>query len=293
MKILILLIVVCLCSACSTFTPVALDYGAVTVNNSGPNQAPENTGRTMEYGVYTPPNWQLGESLPIILFLHGGGGSHTSFEKYGGAAYLDQQITAGKIPRVIIVTPNGNNGFWENWADGSFQYRDWVLQDVFPEVQQKYQTLTCPEHCHLAGISMGGFGVLRMAYLTPGTFASVSSISAPIYSDEQANERASSLLTRLFFPLERIFGEDPDEKYRKGNPYNAWVDDEQLQKMRLQLIWGDQDHRRIKQANEYFHQHLVKNKVEHDSYVYDGRHKWVDWIPNLDRVINFLLLTES
>lgn len=268
-------------SACSTFKPEALTYSQLSF---------ENPNHKMDYGVYTPPNWTPNESLPVILFLHGGGGSHLSFERYGAAEFLDRKINAGEIPRIIIVTPDGNNGFWENWHDGSFQYRDWVLDSVFPKVQQEYNTLPCPEHCHLAGISMGGFGVLRIAYENRLSFSSVSSISAPIYSDEQANSQQSSWLVRRFFPLKRIFGDEPSVEYRKGNPYNAWIDDVDQQRMRLQLIWGDDDHESIKVANDAFHQRLQENNVAHDYYVYAGRHKWVDWVPNLERVINFLIL---
>ena len=284
MKIFILLCLFILTTSCASFKPERLDYSAVNITDAK---------HTMGYGVYTPPNWDISESLPVILFLHGGGGSQFSFERHGAAEYLDKKINEGEIPRVIIVTPNGNNGFWENWADGSFAYRDWVLNEVFPKVQRDYQTLQCPEHCHLVGISMGGFGVLRMAYLKPGVFSSVSSISAPIYSDKKANEQATSLLVKLFFPLKRIFGENPNVNYRQHNPYNSWVNDKQQQEMRLQLIWGDQDHKKIKLANEEFHQRLVNHDVEHDYYVYDGKHKWVDWIPNLDRVINFSLDSSS
>lgn len=284
MKTSLLILILSFTTACVHFKPESLDYALVTI--SAPNSVAVHQ---MDYGVYTPPDWQRGESLPIILFLHGGGGSHLSFERYGADEYLDQKITSGEIPRVIIVTPDGNNGFWENWQDGTFMYRDWVLNEVFPKVQEEYQTLACPEHCHLAGISMGGFGVLRMAYLHKQQFASVSSISAPIYSDKTANEQSTSLLAKLFFPLERIFGTDPQISYRQDNPYNAWVDDQELQKLRLQLIWGDRDTKRIKAANEEFHQRLNQNNVDHDHYVYSGKHKWKDWIPNLSRVINFLL----
>lgn len=288
MKYIFLACLMCSNVACVSFNPERLDYSKVIVSN-----AVSESQHTMGYGVYTPPDWQLGESLPIILFLHGGGGSELSLERYGAVEYLDKKINNTEIPRVIIVTPNGDNGFWENWADGSYQYRDWVINHIFPKVQEEYQTLSCPEHCHLAGISMGGFGVLRMAYLNSDVFSSVSSISAPIYSDQQANQQATSLLVKLFFPLERIFGENPDVNYRQDNPYNSWIDDSQQQEMRLQLIWGDQDSKKIIAANENFHQRLVDNMVEHDYYVYQGKHKWRDWVPNLSRVINFLTYSES
>jgi len=280
MRIYLVLVLIVLLSACSNFKPQALDYSTVE---------PHNKKRAMDYAVYTPPNWQEGERLPLIVFLHGGGGSHLSFERYGAHQYLDAQINAGRIARAVIVLPDGGNGFWENWADGTRHYRDWVLNEVVPKVRRDYQTLNCPDHCHLAGISMGGFGALRFAYFARDQFSSVSAISAPIFNRNEAETQKSSLLLRLLFPFKRIFGETYTEEFKRSNPYNAWVNDSEQRQMRLQLIWGDQDSRRIISTNQTFHQRLVDNNVKHDYYVFEGRHKWKYWVPNLGRVINFLV----
>ena len=280
MRTTLILAVLFLLSACSNFQPKALDYASVQ---------PESKRSPMKYAVYTPPDWTPDERLPLILFLHGGGGSHLSFERYGAHEYLDEEIRAGRVARAVIVTPDGDNGFWENWADNSRHYRDWVLADVVPAVQQRYNTGACPEYCHLAGISMGGFGALRMAYFAHPQFSSVSAISAPIYNREQVGEQNSSLLIRLLFPFERIFGDIESPALRKSAPYNAWVDDPRMRDIRLQLIWGDRDHERIIDANQAFQARLQEAGIEHDSFVYTGRHKWKYWVPNLARVMNFLL----
>lgn len=277
-----LLIITCLLllSGCTTFRPAALDYAQV---------APKSKSSPLEYAVYTPPNWHPSERLPLIVFLHGGGGSHFSFEYYGAHEYLDTEISAGRVARAIIVLPNGDNGFWENWADGTRHYRDWVLDDVMPAVQSQYNTLLCPQHCHLVGISMGGFGVLRFAYFAHDRFSSVSAISAPILNEAQSRKENQSWLVRLLFPFERIFGEVYTDEFRRSNPFNAWVDDADMQKLRLQLVWGDQDSERIRESNKAFHARLVQAGVEHDKVVYLGGHKWKYWIPTLDRVLNFSL----
>lgn len=266
-------------SACTTFKPQALDYASVQS---------DDMAKPMQYGVYTPPGWNNTEQLPLIVFLHGGGDNHTSFEKFNAHQYFDEQISAGNMPRVVVVTPNGRNGFWENWADGSYNYRDWVLQKVMPEVQENYNTLDCPEHCHLAGISMGGFGVLRFAYFAKERFSSVSAISAPVYTREQTRASAKSWLVKLLFPLDRIFGQRYRENYDKEGIYAAWANDTELQQMRLQLIWGDNDYQAIKEANQAFHQHLIDNNVTHEAVIYQGKHKWRSWIPNFNRIVNFL-----
>lgn len=280
MRILSFLVIPVFLSACSNFKPDALDYASVT---------PVNKKQPMAYGVYTPPNWQATERLPLIVFLHGGGGSHLSFERYKANEFLDLEINAGRIARAVIVLPDGGNGFWENWADGSYYYRDWVLQEIVPKVQQDYRTLDCPEHCHLAGISMGGYGVLRFAYFAKADFSSVSAISAPIFNRREAEKQKSSFLTKLLFPFERIFGKTYTEEFKRSNPYNAWVNDHQQQKVRLQTLWGNKDRQRIIDTNEAFHKRLWENNIEHDYYVFEGGHKWKYWIPNLGRVINFLV----
>lgn len=269
-----------LISGCSTFRPIALDYGQV---------APASKSSPMEYAVYTPPDWSPHEQLPLIVFLHGGGGSHLSFEYYAAHTFLDTEIAAGRVARAVIVLPNGDNGFWENWADGTRHYRDWVLDHVMPAVQTQYNTLECPQHCHLAGISMGGFGVLRFAYFAHDRFSSVSAISAPILNETRSRRENQSWLIRLLFPFERIFGEVYTDEFRRSNPYNAWLNDTAVQKLRLQLIWGDQDSERIRESNTAFHTHLAEAGIKHDKFVYAGGHKWKYWIPNLDRVVNFLL----
>lgn len=269
-------------SACSSFKPEKLNYDSVQVTKPA---------STLEYGVYTPPGWGPEESLPLVLFLHGGGDNHTSFEKFKAHEYFDREINAGNIPRVILLTPNGKNGFWENWYDGTHSYRDWVLDDLMPKVQQEYNTLNCPEHCHLAGISMGGFGALRFAYFANERFSSVSAISAPILSEEENKKAKKSILIRLLFPLARIFGPDFSENYKEEKIEKVWLNDTDLQKMRLQLVVGDKDREQIMKANNRFHALMAKNNIAHDYIVYEGGHEWKYWIPNLDKVINFLVNT--
>ncbi len=270
-------LVIFLLSGCSTFTPTELTYSSLELNNK---RTPLN------YAVYTPPNWQASERLPLMVFLHGGGGSHHSFERYGGHTELDALINQGKIKRAIIVLPDGNNGFWENWADGSRHYRDWVIQHIVPTIARDYQTLPCPEHCHIAGISMGGFGALRMANFHPDLFSSVSAISAPIFT--KPHERPS-LLLRLLIPFKRIFGDLKTAKVRGDNPYYSWVDKQLNKKMRLQLVWGDDDHSGIIDANQNFQQRLNDNNIKHDSLVYAGGHKWKYWVPIIEDVMVFSL----
>ena len=86
---------------CVSF-PTRLDYGRIDSRT---------VGKPMGYSVYTPPGWTRSESLPLVVFLHGGGDTPESFDKFGVGQALDRAIESGDVPRVVIVGPQGDLGF--------------------------------------------------------------------------------------------------------------------------------------------------------------------------------------
>ena len=282
MRILFLVLFGLFASGCTTFKPQALDYSAIEVKDKK---------KPLKYAVYTPPNWHKGEKLPLVLFLHGAGSTHESFERYGAHTYLDEEITAGRIPRAIILIPKGGLSMWENWDYGPIAIRDWIVDELIPETIKNYTTLDCPEHCHVIGTSMGGFGALRLAQLEGDKFSSVSTISGLIFSYEKPQRGSLLFQALMYFPSNNIFG------FRKNSnlidPYKIWVNDSNDLKPRLQLIWGDKDQKGIIKTNQDLHERLQTAGIEHDYYIYSGRHKWVDWIPLFNRAMNFSILSKA
>ena len=248
-------------------------------------------GRHMAYSVYTPPNWTPDERLPLMVLLHGGGDDHESFDRYAVGLKLDEEISAGRAPRVVIVSPDGELGFWENWHDGSKLYRDWVVQDLMPYVAKRYATKPCPEHCYLSGISMGGHGAMRFAYYEQNKFNSVAVLSAPIISKLHPGEPSiGRTLMKWLLPTERIWGDIDDESShvpKDLDPYISWVNRKDLIKLPLLLAWGTEDSQSILSANQHFHQHLVTHGKPHQSLVYEGGHKWIYWRSIMADVLQF------
>ena len=61
MRSLVLLMLVFILGGCAgkSFKPEALDYSTLKI---------ESKKKPLKYAVYTPPNWQKGEKLPLVLF---------------------------------------------------------------------------------------------------------------------------------------------------------------------------------------------------------------------------------
>jgi enterochelin esterase-like enzyme len=241
---------------------------------------------TMTYAVYAPPDWKKGETLPLVIFLHGGGDGPDCFDRAAVGQHLDEAMLAGRAPRTIIAIPQGNFSFWENWYDGSRRYRDWVMRELVPQVREDYGTLPCPEGCHVMGISMGGHGALRFAFFEHQSLASVTSISGPVIDVQKMIDLSEDFLIGLFVPVERIWGPITDRaRMEREDLFLSWRSQADLHGMRLMLAWGTEDRDALVASNEAFHRHLRERGIEHHATVFPGGHKWIAWTPVIEEAL--------
>lgn len=243
----------------------------------------------MAYEVWAPPDHNPNlEQLPLMVFLHGGGDDENSFDNAGIGQHLDAELAAGRIPRVVIVVPRGENGFWENWQDGSRRYRDWVMTEVIPAVQVEYRTAPCPANCHVAGVSMGGHGTLRFAWFHGEQFATASALSAPIFDADAIQDFTGRWYVRLFIPVDRVWGSNQDRaRIESEDLYRQWQKQSDLRGLRLLLAVAEKDRGELILLNRKFHAHLKEIGIEHEYFEFPGRHKWVSWTPVIDQVLRF------
>lgn len=247
--------------------------------------------KDMGYSVYTPPNWTSAERLPLVVLLHGRKDDELTFDRYRVGQYLDKRYEQGKLPRAVILSPDGENGFWENWRDGSKLYRDWVVKDLMPVIQKEYATLPCPDYCHVSGLSMGAHGAMKFGINEPELFSSVAAISGVMVSRTDPPNFFQKILIKLFIPTNRIWGDIDAEIERERlinlDPYLTWTENPKLENTRLFLSWGNKERASIRKSNERFHQYLLDKNRTHDVFVYDGRHLWVDWKEPIAKSIQF------
>jgi enterochelin esterase-like enzyme len=229
--------------------------------------------RQLRYGVYLPPQWDEATPLPVVVLLHGAGDDAESADRRVVTRRLDAAVIAGDVPPFIMVTPEGERGFWMNWHDGSHHWRDWVLEEVVPAVREAYPTIEGPQGLHLMGVSMGGGGGMQMWLDDPSRFASATIVSAPIL--DEADTRA---FLRRFVPpqaLQAVFG--PPGSNVGTDPYAALTDPAALEGSRLLFGAAEHDRGGILESNRAFHRHLKSHGVPHRFVVFKGGHGWRAW----------------
>jgi S-formylglutathione hydrolase FrmB len=165
-------------------------------------------GRTMKYRVLLPEDYEKSQRrYPVLYLLHGLGGDYTDWTTRSNVAEYSRTLP------LIIVMPDGNNAWYTNSEEGS--YETYLLTDLQADVVTKYRTINSRYGRAIAGLSMGGFGALKMALKRPATFAVAGSFSGA-FGATRAGELEKLISKEEAARLERIFG-PADSAARKEN----------------------------------------------------------------------------
>lgn len=242
----------------------------------GPSDAMR--GVWMEHSVLVPSDLQPTETLPLVIFLHGGGDGPDAWDRAGLSTLVSDAMAAGTIPRAVIVLPQGDLGFWANWYDGTRRYEDYVLLELLPEVAARYHTRACPEGCHVMGVSMGAEGATRFAIHHPELFASLTAISGPALDTDRRIAFVEEPLFQAIIPTYHVFGPPtPRSRVERDDPYLVWQSQASVGALAIRIAWGTQDRGEVREGSMHLRDHLVAHGIAHVATEYDGAHAWRDW----------------
>jgi S-formylglutathione hydrolase FrmB len=161
-------------------------------------------GKALPYEVVLPRGYTLITSrkrYPVLYLLHGWGG-----HPQGWLAETKLKEYAARY-QVIIVLAEGNNGWYTDSATvPAEKYESYILQELIPDVDNRFRTLKQREARAVAGFSMGGYGALKFGLKHPNLFAFSASMSgafdAPVRMDD--------------YSIKQVFG-DADNPARAAN----------------------------------------------------------------------------
>ncbi len=144
------------------------------------------TGTRISYSVYLPYTGPDADdtsvpSFPVVYLLHGFGASSNEWiERLELAKTLDAAIATGRIAPVIAVMPDAG----KSWYVDSVTFGDVetaIMAALIPEIDRRFSTKKDARARAIAGLSMGGFGALRLAFKYPDSFAAVAALSAGLF----------------------------------------------------------------------------------------------------------------
>ena len=135
--------------------------------------------RRADLTFYVPSSSAPGP-LPLVTVLHGIYGSHWAWLFKGGAhRVMERLIREENLPPMMLVMPS--DGLWGD-GSGYVQHRDadyssWILDEV-PAAAALLAPAVAGSPRFVTGLSMGGYGAMRLGALNPDRFSAISAHSS-------------------------------------------------------------------------------------------------------------------
>lgn len=170
----------------------------------------EQTGTWRRLFIYTPPGYgeNPGQMYPVIYINHGAGEDESAWRYQGKAdLILDNLIAEGKAVPMLVVMANEyivddiGDGYNSESTNHFFDlYKDELINDIIPFIEDNYRAISDPDARAIAGLSMGGGISFRIGMRNTETFGWVGVFSTSMFRGENgeifdAEKQAPGILT--------------------------------------------------------------------------------------------------
>lgn len=251
------------------------------------------------FGRPTPPDAVRERPTPLVILLHGVYGSHWAWSLKGGAHRTAARlIDDGSIPPMVLAMPS--DGLWGDGSgyvrhmppaaattieDSHAPTRDgpgtvvrapdferYILDEVPAAAAEAFPEINPSSPIFIAGLSMGGFGALKLGAKHPRRYAGVSAHSA-ITHFSQMSRFVEEPLT--------AYGPLPEDEQSVLH----WMTLNRATLPPLRFDCGTDDP--LLDANRQLHRELDALAIPHAYAQFPGGHEWPYWECRLEDTLRF------
>ena len=232
--------------------------------------------RNVRYCAFLPASFDQdrAKKFPVLYYLHGLGDNEQSLLNLGGWDMIEELRHQGKVGDFIVLAPAGGHTFFINSVDGKVRYEDFLRKEFMPQLEKKYRAEATRVARGITGVSMGGYGALRLAFKYPNDFEAVSAQMPALVADIPDNFNAggpgssSSMMGDVFgSPFNRAYWDRNNVfTFAKSDPAA------ELKRLRIYFDVGNNDDYGFERGAEQLHQLLDSRSVPNEFHVYPGRH---------------------
>lgn len=227
--------------------------------------------KASSFNIVFPDDPGIPRPWAVFYLLHGLSDDHTIWMRRTSI----ERYVAG-LP-LVVVMPDGGRGWYTNAKEG-YAYEDDLIKDVVGLVDRTFPVKAERAGRAIGGLSMGGYGAVKLGLKHHEMFASLNSHSGAV-GMLRSPERGRELSPEFA----RIFGTDPT-----GGPEDPFaiverIDHGRIPSMRLDC--GQDDF--LLDQNRKFHEHLDSLHIAHEYEEFPGSHSWEYWDFHVREAIAF------
>jgi enterochelin esterase-like enzyme len=224
--------------------------------------------------LFVPAEARALQNVPLVLLLHGAHGSHWNWSITGRAHRAARWlISQERIPPLVLAMPS--DGLW---GDGSSylthaeqDFEKWIVEDVPRAARAAATCLSADSPLFLCGLSMGGFGALRIGAKYPAFYRGISAHSS-ITHFNQMNEYVEEDAGRFGTLAEDYSVLEMMLRHRAALPpirFDCGIDDALLK------------------YNRQLHRDLETHGIPHRYEEFPGGHDWSYWRTHVKDSLRF------
>lgn len=182
---------------------------------------------------------------------------------------------------LIVVMPDGFRGFYTNNAAGP-AYATYMAEELLGTIERTFPAKRDRAARGVGGLSMGGYGALRLALGHPDRFAAATSHSGAVLHGSRNQPRQGGPIEPPEF--HRVFGADPT-----GTEHDLLAlaqrckSHDTLPKLRLDCGTADE----LLADNRALHEKLDAIGVKHEYEEFPGGHNWAYWDEHVQEALAF------
>lgn len=243
-----------------------------------------------DYFFETSTNYpKEGEKYPVLYLLHGLTADHSDWARFSGIERYAQK------KKIAVVMPGVDNSFYKNLRFGGNYYNYYTKE--LPEVMESLFPISGKrENKYIAGLSMGGYGAFKAAFLNPGKYAYAGSLSGGLFIEGYQNFEGGVIPKKVPGDkwLRGVFGANneyfiPEEDSLRIAAKN--LKDEGHQCPELYMACGREDF--LYESNIEFRNYIEALGLSIKYEEGPGVHDWDFWDPFIRKFIEFLPDTEE
>jgi len=229
------------------------------------------------------PGGETRASYPTLYLLHGLSDDHTiwmrrtSIERYAAAK------------NIAVVMPAVGRSFYQDMASGP-KYWTYLSEELPAQMRQFFPLSAAREDNFAAGLSMGGYGALRLGLTRPNQFAAAASLSGALDYGRYLREAGREGSRVSMAEWHGVAG--PDLK-GEGTDSDLFAIAQRVATgpgphPKLYVACGTEDN--LLDDNRRLHQHLDSLHYEHTYEEGPGTHEWGFWDAHIRKVLDWLPL---
>lgn len=134
----------------------------------------EKVGVNLRLNLILPDDLTRGgkplEERKVLYLLHGLSDDASAWQRYTNIEIL------ARAHGLVVVMPTAGRSFYANMANGQ-AYFSYITEELPAWLAATFRISSARENTYVAGISMGGYGAFKAAFLRPDLYAAACSLS--------------------------------------------------------------------------------------------------------------------